>query len=71
MQKRGKGDEAYRLVVRATESMSARPRGFIIDWRPRAETLALIAQVRAVLNDLRELAVVRRVRQSHPDVFAE
>jgi hypothetical protein len=51
--------------------MSARPRGFIIDWRPRAETLALIAQVRAVLNDLRELAVVRRVRQSHPDVFAE
>jgi hypothetical protein len=30
-------------------NMSARPRGFIMDWRPRPETLALLTQVEAVL----------------------
>jgi hypothetical protein len=31
--------------------MSARPRGFMIDWQPRAETVALIDQVRAVIEE--------------------
>jgi hypothetical protein len=34
--------------------MSARPRGFIMDWRPRAETQAPLRQVKAVLVEYAE-----------------
>lgn len=34
--------------------MSARPRGFITDWRPRPETLAVLSQVEAVLVEYAE-----------------
>jgi hypothetical protein len=34
--------------------MSPRPRGFITDWRPRADTLALLDQVQAVLDEYRD-----------------
>lgn len=34
--------------------MSPRPRGFITDWRPRADTLALLDQVQAVLDEYAE-----------------
>jgi hypothetical protein len=34
--------------------MSARPRGFIDDWRPRAETSQLLDQVQGVLDEYRD-----------------
>jgi hypothetical protein len=34
--------------------MTARPRGFITDWRPRAETHQLLDQTQAVLDEYRD-----------------
>jgi hypothetical protein len=34
--------------------MTARPRGFITDWRPRAETRQLLEQTQAVLDEYRD-----------------
>jgi hypothetical protein len=34
--------------------MTARPRGFITDWRPRAETRQLLDQAQAVLDEYRD-----------------
>lgn len=41
-------------MAKVDGDMSARPRGFITDWRPRPETLALLNQAKAVLVEYAE-----------------
>jgi hypothetical protein len=42
------------LHFQRRQGVSARPRGFINDWRPRAETLLLLDQAQAVLDEYRD-----------------